>query len=41
MRHAAVRAVPVVDGDELIDIFTFTDVLRTCSHSWSPSGRPR
>jgi CBS domain-containing protein len=32
MRHAGVRAVPVVDGNEVIDIFTFTDALRTCSN---------
>lgn len=33
MRHAGVRTVPVVEGDDVVGILTFTDVLRACSHS--------
>ena len=30
MRHAGVRMAPVVDANELVGVFSFTDVLKAC-----------
>lgn len=35
MRHSGVRMAPVLDGQDVIGVLTFTDVLRACAH-----GRP-
>lgn len=37
MRHCGVRTAPVLEGEEVIGVLTFTDVLRACARR-EPAG---